>query len=450
MTITQEKIDQLNTIVKIKLSPEDYNEKVSKAIKDHAKKVNLPGFRKGMVPAAHIKKMYGKSILVDEINNLLSDSLNNYIHENKLEVLGQPLPKMDSQKSYEWDFTEEYEFDYEMGLAPEFEVSFSAKDKFTRYIIKADDETIESRIKNLRRSYGKMTNPEVVEEGDNIVAELHQLASDGTLFEGGITNTTTLRLDLIKDKKISKSMIGLKKDDTLDIDIHKAFDGDLHRIAHILNIDEETAKDLKSLFRVTVKTVNRIMDAELNKEFFDKVFGEGKVNSEEDMKAEIRKEIEMMASDNSDRKLRNDIFVYAMDKFKLNLPDAFLKRWLKTMNQKEITEEQIESQYGDFAQNLKWTLIENKIVKNNHIEVKSEEVVDATKKKLDAQFRMYSPAPLSEEQLNQYAINYLQDRDRASKAFDEVKSLKVFEFLKTILTFEEKEISYAKFLEIAK
>src|ERR1700712_1675759 len=158
MNISQEKIDSLNTVVKINLAPADYQPRVEKAIKDQAKKAKIPGFRPGMVPAAHIKKMYGKSILVDEINNLLSDTLNNYLNEQQLEVLGQPLPQMDDSKEYNWDFADNFEFNYEVGLAPDFAVDFSSKDKVTQYEIKVDDETLDARIKNLRKSYGKMSN----------------------------------------------------------------------------------------------------------------------------------------------------------------------------------------------------------------------------------------------------------------------------------------------------
>src|SRR6195952_1287593 len=213
MNISQEKIDSLNTVVKINLAPADYQPRVEKLIKDQAKKAKIPGFRPGMVPAAHIKKMYGKSILVDEVNNLLSDTLNNYINEQQLEVLGQPLPKLGDNKEYNWDFADDFEFNYEVGLAPEFDVDFSSKDKVTQYVIKADKETLDARIKNIRKSYGKMTNPDVSADGDVLYAELVQLSPDGSVFDDGISNTTSVRLDQIQDENIKTSLVGLKKDD---------------------------------------------------------------------------------------------------------------------------------------------------------------------------------------------------------------------------------------------
>jgi trigger factor len=184
MNITQEKVDDLNAIVKITIAPEDYASRVEKSLKEQAKKANLPGFRKGMVPVAHMKRMYGKSILVEEINTLLSETLTKHLTDNKVEVLGQPLPILDETVEFKWDNTDEFVFNYEVGLAPAVDIEVSSKDKFTYYDVKADEETLAARIKNIRKSYGKMTNPEVAEEGDVLYADLTQLSPDGNVFEG--------------------------------------------------------------------------------------------------------------------------------------------------------------------------------------------------------------------------------------------------------------------------
>jgi len=448
MNITQEKTGNLNAVVKIKIAPADYTGKVDKAIKDQAKKAQLPGFRKGMVPASHIKRMYGKSILVEEVNNLLNDTLSNYIAEQKLEILGQPLPKMDDEREFKWDNTDDFEFDYELGLAPAFDVNISSKDKFTQYIIKADKETLEERIKNIRRSYGKMSNPEASAEGDVLYAELVQLGADGSVFEGGITNTATLRLDQVTDKKILKSLVGLKKDDVVTIDIQKAF-GDAAITAKALNISEEDAAELKSNFQLTVKNVNRLEESDLNQEFFDKLFGEGTVTDEAGFREKITEEIESMFKQDAERQLSNDIYEQLLTKHNFELPDEFLRRWLKATNEK-LTDEELAEGYDDFAKNLKWTLIENKIIKDNNIEIKYEDVVAAAKAKLDAQFRMYSPSPLPEDQLAQYAVQFLQEKENANRTFEEVKALKTFEQIKTIVTLEDKAIDYDKFIELNK
>ncbi len=242
--------------------------------------------------------------------------------------------------------------------------------------------------------------------------------------------------------------MGLKKDDVLEFDLQVAYKKDAHRIAHLLNIEEDLAKDLVSKFRMTVKNVNRIEEADMNQEFFDKIYGEGSVSTEEAFIEKMKEELVQIMQDNADRKLQSDIYEYGVSKFSMNLPDEFLKRWLKVTNEDKLSDEQIAEQYDEFAKNLRWSLIVNKIVKDNNIEIKPEEVVDLAKKRIDAQFRMYSPQPLTEEQLNQYAINFLQNREQANQLFEEVKTLKVFDVLKEVISLDKKEIEYSKFLEI--
>jgi trigger factor len=448
MNISQEKKDNLNAVIKININTEDYQERVDKAIKDQAKKAQIPGFRKGMVPASHIKRMYGKSILVDEINNLLSDTLNNYLSEQQLEVLGQPLPKVDDSKEYNWDFADNFEFNYEVGLAPEFTVDITSADQLSNYKIKVDDETLASRISNLRRSYGKMTNPDVSADNDVLYAELKQLSPDGSVFEDGISNTASVRLDQIQDEAIKNSLIGLKKDDVVEFDIQKAFNNEPARIAALLKIDEAAAADLKSKFQLTVKNVNRLEESDLDQAFFDKIFGEGTVTTEEEFRTKITEELEGMMVQDADNKLQSEMYNYVLNKVNFELPDEFLKRWLKATNEK-LSEEELNGGYADFAKNLKWTLIGNKIIRDNNIQIQYEDVLDLAKQRIDAQFRMYSPQPISEEQLNQYAVQFLQDKENANRIFEEAKSLKVFEFLKGVFTLNEQEITYDEFSKLA-
>jgi len=447
MNITQDKIDNLNSVLTVKITPEDYKERVEKAIKAQAKKAKLPGFRPGMVPAGHIKKMYGKNILVDEINTILNDTLSNYISENKIEVLGQPLPKVDDSKEFNWDFTDDFEFVYELGIAPEFELNFSSKDKLTYYQVKVDKDTLASRIKNLRKSYGKMSNPDVSADDDVIYADLNQIAADGSVFEEGISNTASVRLDQVENAKIKKSLIGLKKDDEVVLDIQKAFGSNETIIAKLLNISEEDAKDLKSNFKLSVKNINRLEEGDLNQEFFDKIFGENIVATEAEFEQKIREELEGMMVQNADQRLQGDLLQFGLDKVKLSLPDEFLKRWLKATNEK-LSEEELKNGYDDFARNLRWTLIENKIIKDNKLEIKYDEVFAAAKNRLDGQFRMYSPQPLSEEQLGQYTAQFLQNKENANRIFEEVKAQHVFDYLKGVITLDKKDIDYDKFLEL--
>jgi trigger factor len=448
MDITQEKVSKLNSIVKVIIKPEDYQGRVEKAIKDHAKKARLPGFRPGMVPAAHIKKMHGKNILVDEINNILNDSLTNYIKDNQIEIIGQPLPKEDDIKEFKWDYNDEFEFNYELGHVPEFDLEISSKDKLMHYTVKVDDKTLASRISNLRKSYGKMSNPDVSAEDDVLYSELKQLSPDGSIFEEGISNTATIRIDQIIDKKIKKSLIGLKAGDVVEFDIQKALEGDAFQLSKLLNINEDDAKALKSKFQLTVKNINRVEEADLDQEFFNKLFEQDTVKTEGEFKARITEELESMMIQNADQRLSTDLYKFVTEKVRFQLPDEFLKRWLKATNE-NLSEEELEKGYDEFANNLKWTLIQNKIIRDNNIEITKEEILETARKRLDAQFRMYNQLPLSEDQLTQYVVQFLQNKENANRIFEEVKALKVLEYIKSIVTLDNKEIEYNKFLELA-
>ena len=448
MNISHQNIDEINAVITVDLTPEDYNPQIDKAIKEQAKKAKLPGFRPGMVPVSHIRRTYGKAILFDEINRLVSDQINQYISENKLDILGQPLPKEDDKSDYNWDFNDTFSFNYEIGLAPQFEVPFNEKSKFSEYVIKADEETLESRIKNLRRSYGKMTNPEVSEDGDVLYSELKQLDAEGNELEGGIVNTASVRTDLVDDKKIKKTLIGLKKDDELNVDVKKAFKN-ASDISRILGIqDEEVASLENTTFKLTVKNINRLEEAELTDDFYNKLFGEGVVKTEVEFKEKVKEEVEANLAQNATQKLQNDLYLKGLEAVNVEFPEAFLKRWLKATNP-EIKEDELEEGFDDFIKNLKWTLIENRIITQNSLEVKYEEVLALAKERISAQIRMYSPGQEpTDQELSQYAVQLLGDKEQANRLFEEVKALKVFDYLKGLVKLEKKEIDYNKFLEL--
>ena len=445
MNISQENIDDLNAVINIEITPDDYKTQVDSAIKTQAKQAKLPGFRPGMVPASHIRRTYGKAILIDEINKIVGEKLNSFLSENKLEILGQPLPKEDSEKEYAWDFNEEYTFQYEIGLAPKVEIPFTDQDTLTEYVIKADEETLASRISNLRKSYGKRSNPEVSEANDVLYGEIKQVDDKGEAVEDGIVKTVSLRTDIIEDAKVKESLSGLKKDDVVTLDLKKAYDS--AAIARLLEIEEDKVEELAATFEVKVENINRLEEADMDQEFFDKIYPAGEVTTEEEFKARVTKEIEDMFVQNAEQKLQNDMYTLGMDRVNVSFPTEFLKRWLKATNEK-LTDEEIAEGYDDFEKNLKWTLIENKIIADNSLEIKYEEVVAAAKDRLSAQLKMYGQQGLPEEQLSQYANQLLQDKEQANRLFEEVKALKVFDHLKNVVKLEKKDIPYNEFLEL--
>jgi len=441
MNISHEKVDAINAVIKVDLAPEDYNPQVDKEIKDQAKKAKLPGFRPGLVPAAHIRRTYGKSILLDIVNKIVNDKITAYIGENKLEVLGQPLP-VEETANYNWDYKDNFQFTYEIGLAPEFVNPFTKDAEFKEYDIKADEETLESRIKNLRRSYGKMSNPEVSEEGDVLYATLKQDK------EEGIEKTTSVRTDIIEDAKIKKSLVGLKQDDVVKIDIKKAFKDE--DIARILGITPEEVEALDvTKFDLTVKNINRLEESDLNQEFFNKLFAEGEVTEEAEFRTKVKEEVENLFKQNSDQRLRNDMYTFGMEKVDVAFPEEFLKRWLKATNP-SISDEELNEGFADFLNNLKWTIIENRVVTENSLEVKYDEVINLAKERIYAQIKMYNiNEEPSDEQLSQYAIQLLQDKEQGNRLFEEAKALKVFEFLKGQIKINKEEIEYAAFEKLA-
>lgn len=441
MNISHENVDAINAVINVALAPEDYNPQVDKEIKAQAKKAKLPGFRPGQVPVGHIRRTYGKSILFDEINKLVNDRITNYISENKLEVLGQPLP-LEDDAQYSWDYKDNFNFKYEIGLAPAFDLPFTPETEFAVYDIKADQETLADRIKNLRRSYGKMTNPEVSEEGDVLYATLKQDK------EEGLEKTTSIRTDIVEDAKIKKSLVGLKKEDAVKIDVKKAFKTE--DLARILGITEEDATALDvTKFELTVKNINRLEEADLNQEFFDKLFAEGEVTEEAQFTEKVKEEVENLFKQNSDQKLRNDMYTFGMEKVNVTFPEEFLKRWLKATNP-SISEEELNEGFADFLNNLKWTIIENRVVTENGLEVKYDEVINLAKERIYAQIKMYNiNEEPSDEQLNQFAIQLLQDREQGNRLFEEAKALKVFDHLKGLVKLNSSDIEYKEFEKLA-
>src|SRR5690606_36091013 len=354
-----------------------------------------------------------------------------------------PLPVEGDDANYNWDFKDTFSFNYEIGLAPEFEVPFTAETEFTEYDIKADEATLAERIKNLRRSYGKMTNPEVSEAGDVLYATLKQDK------EEGIEQTTSVRTDIIEDEAIKSSLVGLKKDDVVKIDVKKAFNS--ADLARILAITEEQVAELDVTdFELTVKNINRLEESDLNQEFFDKLFAADEVTTEEQFNAKVKEEVENLFKQNSAQKLRNDMYTFGMDKVDVKFPDEFLKRWLKATNP-NLSAEEIEEGFADFVSNLKWTIIENRIVTANNLEVKYDEVVDLAKERIYSQIKMYNiNEEPTDEQLGQFALQLLSDREQANRLFEEVKALKVFDHLKSTVKINTEAIDYDKFQELEK
>ncbi len=443
MEITQEKIDALNAKLIVTVKQDDYQEKVENVIVNYRKTASIPGFRKGKVPMGQVKKMIGKSVLVDEVNKMLQEAIYKHITEQKVEVLGNPLPLT---TEVDWDNDTDFKFEYEMGLAPEFSVALDKKAKFDFLQIVADDKMVNHYVSDMAKRYGKMTQPEHSEKTDLIMGEFTQLDDEGQVLQRGISHTASVALDIIQDKKAQKKLIGLAENDEVKLRINKDFSNDAH---HMLNIKKEELETLDADFTFKVNKISRMEPAELNQELFDKVFGKDSVGSEEEFRAKVKEEVEKSFVSESDNKLKNDVILHLIKKTKLALPDDFLKKWLVATNENGLTSEQVEAEYDQYSKSLKWQLIENKIIKENNLEVKNEEVIDYTKSMIVSNFAQYGqPAP-EDKKLEEIAQQVLTNEEERKKVYNQLYDVKTMALYKEQFTLKNKSVTYDEFVKLA-
>jgi trigger factor len=443
MDITKHDIDQLNAEIKINLTPADYETRVNEAIKKVQRQASMPGFRPGKVPAGIIKKQYGTQILVDEINKLLNDAIHKYIEDNKIDILGNPLPK--DQTSVDFEKQKDFEFTYQVGLAPQFDVSLGAKDTFTFKTVKVDDELVDKYIKDVRRNYGKPTNPETASEKDVVFVDINELDETGAIKAGGIFKSTSLSAERLTNEKAKAKLIGAKKEDKIVINADELYETALDKSVS-LGLDKEVAENTHCDLQLTVKNIARMDDAELNQELFDKVYGPGKITSEEEFRNKIREELSMMFHADSERFLKTEVENQLVNKLNLQLPDEFLKRWLMAVNEKPVTKEELEKDYPNYAKAMQWRLIENKIIKDNHLKVDAEEAQEEAKAFIRGEYARYGQTPQDEE-VEKIAKDLLSKEKEAQRIFENLYSKKVLGLIREKCTLETKEVSYDEFFK---
>lgn len=445
MNITKKDINALQAELSITLSPSDYEVKVDNAIKKVQKQAAMPGFRAGKVPVGLIKKQYGKSILVDEINKILNDTLYNYINENKIEILGNPMPKEDSQ--IDFDNQTEWTFNYELGLSPNFDVKLDNSQSFVYNTVKIDDELVEKYLKDVKRNYGKPSNPEVAEAKDVLYIDIVELDADNNIVAGGVFKSTSIGIDRLKNEATKSKLIGVKKDDKIVINANDLYDSAVDKSIS-LGIDKEVAENFNANLQITVRNIARMEDAELNQELFDKIYGAGTINSLEEFKEKVKSELALMFAQDTDRKFIENVEKTLVEKLNITLPDDFLKRWLMAVNEKPITKEQLEAEYPAYAKSMQWKLIENKIIKNNNIAVTADEAKEEAKSYIRSQFARYGQSP-DENEVSKIADSILAKEQEAQKIFEGLYSKKVLDVLKSNCKLETKEVSYNEFFGIS-
>ncbi len=448
MKITQSKTKDLMATLKVEVVEKDYRENVDKILKDYRKTAVMPGFRKGKTPMSIINKKYKTAVTVEEVNKILQDEMYKHISENKVNVLGSPMPKK-SEKVIDWEKDNDFNFEFEIGLAPDFDVKITKKDKLNYYNIRADETLLNQYCNDIAKRYGKMGNIEISEKDDLVFCNIEQLDVDGDVMENGIKNEATVSMDFIADKKIKKQFVGVKPDDILKINVNKAFTNHSD-LGAMLNVKHEAIHNLSSEeFQFTVKNINRLTPAELDVELFDKVYGEGNVKTLKAFRDKIKEEAEISFVAESDRMLKNDVVTYLLEKTNFDIPDDFLKRWLVQTSEKPITLEQIESEYDRYSKSLKWQLIENKINENFDIKIEQEEILAHAKTLISGQMMQYGQPVLDDEKLNEIADSILKKEEERKKIIDQLYDQKSLTVYKDNFKLVDNDISYDDFVKLA-
>lgn len=443
MNITKHDIDSLNAEITISVTPNDYENRVNEGIKKVQRQASMPGFRPGKVPVGIIKKQYGTQILVDEINKLLNDAIYKYIEENKIDILGNPLPK--DQTSVDFTNQKDFDFVYQLGLAPSFSINLDSGNKFTYKTVKVDDVLVEKYVKDVRRNYGKPVNPEIAGEKDMVFVDINELDETGAIKPGGIFKSSSVGYERVKNESAKAKLLGVKRDDKIVVNVDELYETALDKSVS-LGLDKEAAEHTHCNLQLTVKNISRLEDAELNQELFDKVYGEGTISSEEEFKNKIREELGRMFSADAEKFLRTEVENKLVEKINLNLPDNFLKRWLMTVNEKPITQDELEKDYPNYAKAMQWRLIENKIIKDNAITVNDDEAKAEAMAFIKSEYARYGQVP-TEEDLEKISKDLLSKEKDAQRIFENLYSKKVLNLIKEKCTLEPKEVSYDEFFK---
>jgi len=445
MNITKENINELNATITVKIEKNDYEATVNDVLKDYRKKANMPGFRPGKVPAGLVKKMYGKAILADEVNKILSNNLSKYIADEKLNILGEPLPNEEKQPKIDWDTTEDFEFVFDIAVAPEIDVKLDKRKKFVYYNIEVDADMVNKQIESYTSRFGQNEVAEVAGEKDTLRGDFVQLDAEGNELEDGIkAEKVVIAIDLMKDEAVKNDAIGKKAGDVLVFDPVAVYESK-HEVGHMLNLSHEEAENIEGNFKFTIEEVLNFKEAEINEDLFKKAFGEDtEVKTEEEFRAKLKSELEENFKYSSDYKFALDSRDALVEKTAIELPEEFLKRWLKATNN-ELTDEQIDGDFDNFMQDLRWQLIKDRLVRDNELKIEEGEIKELAKRVAAMQFSQYGMHNVPDEHLENYAGHILQNEEERKRLANKAIEDKILEVIKSKVTLDEKPISYDEF-----
>lgn len=441
MNVEKVVIDAVNAQIKINLTRADYQEKVEKTLKTYRQKANIPGFRPGMVPMGLIKKMYAKGVTADEVNKLLSETLFNYIKENNLNILGEPLPSAE-QKTQDLDTQDELEFVFDIALAPELNYTLNKKDTIPYYNIAVTDEMVNAQVKSYAARGGRYEKVDVSQEGDSLKGDLKEIseAEDAVHVEGALILPGYFKNDDEKAK-----MIGVKVGDTVTYNPYKANDGSEAELASLLRLPKEKAKEVTSDFTFEVKEINRFVESDVNQDLFDQIYGKDAVKSEDEFRAKVKEDIAAQFIPESDYRFMVDAEKKLVGKLSdVAFPVDFLKRWLLATDEKK-TAESVDTDMPKMIEELKWHLLKEDIAKKNDLKVAEQDIMDTAKSITKAQFAQYGMANVPDDLLTQYAGEMLKKPEQLRNLEDQALSRKVADFLKNTVKLNVKEVSTEEF-----
>lgn len=436
MNITRNNVDALNAVVTVEVSKSDYAEKVEKVLADYRKNAAIPGFRKGAVPMSLIHKQYGKAVLLDEVNKLLQDNLNKYLVEEKLDILGNPLPKV--TEDFNWD-VEDYKFEFELGLAPEFTVDLNAKNNVVQYKIVADDKMLNDQVTRIQKQYGKLIAKDTVEEGNDVSGVF---ANE----EKGINNRTTLALDVFADKKTAKTFIGKKVGDVVTLKTKGLFDDD-HKLMDYLAVGHDDVHGLDIEVTFTIDEVTTHEPAVLDQELFDKLFGPKVVTSVAELKAKIKEDAEKQFAQQADQKFLNDVTESLIANTKFDLPAEFLKKWIQSAGENPLSADEAEAEYAKSENGLRYQLIEGKIINENGLQITFEDLKNYTTEIIKKQMAQFGQMDPSDEDVQGIVARVMSNQDEVRRLSEQVMNEKMLNLFKDKVKAKSKEVSYDEFIK---
>lgn len=431
MKVEQVKVNDLTYQLNVNIEKADAQEKKKKALNEYRKKVEIRGFRKGMAPMSLVEKMHGIQALVETVNQMISEAINNHIAENKLNILGEPLPNEEKQKEIDWENDESYEFVFDIALAPKVEFTLSKDDKIVSYNVAVSEEAKKAYKSNMLKQFGKLENTESVKEEDFIIADLEQ-------GENKVEGTYITLRQMAQEAK--GQFIGKKAGESFEVNVHETFVNETDRAA-LLKVKKEELASVEPMWKVTIKEVKTFVEAEQTQEIYDRMFGEGVVTDEAGFEAKVAERIALEYKQESDFRFVLDAREYLLNKTNIELPEEFMKRWLFTINEGKFTMEDIEKDFALFCKDFRWQMISQYIMREQKMEITREEVLAAAKQIAKYQFAMYGLNDVPEEQLNHYAESILANEKEGRRIVEKTEQDKVIGYVKSVVTLEEKEIS---------